>query len=87
MRYKDKKFGAGIVDLDGHEFVGCAFNGTTLRYSGGEPPCLDGCAFRNVRFVMDGAASRTLALLKAMAAPGSGMQAVVRETFGAMFAN
>jgi hypothetical protein len=86
-RFVDQEFDRGVVDLDGAEFVNCRFRGTTIRYSGGELPRIIGCSFFNARFAVDGAAARTLQLLSAMSLPGSGLQAVVRETFGALFAN
>jgi hypothetical protein len=84
-RFVRRSFGAEIIDLDGAEFVECKFRGTTLRYSGGEVPRIIGCSFSEARFAVDGAAARTLALLRAMASRGSGLQDVVRETFGALF--
>lgn len=86
-RFVRQVFGAEVVDLDGVEFFQCQFRGTTLRYSGGEVPRIKGCSFSGARFAMDGAAARTLALLKAIASPGSGLQDVVRETFGGLFGN
>jgi hypothetical protein len=86
-RFVRQAFGAGIVDLDGAEFIECKFRGTTLRYSGGEVPRIIGCSFSEARFAVDGAAARTLALLKAMASSGSGLQDVVRETFGTLFSS
>jgi len=86
-RFVRRAFGAEIVDLDGAEFLECKFRGTTLRYSGGEVPRIIGCSFSEARFAVDGPAARTLALLKGMASPGSGLQDVVRETFGALFAS
>jgi hypothetical protein len=86
-RFVRQAFGAEVVDLDGVEFLECRFRGTTLRYSGGGVPRIKGCSFSGARFAMDGAAARTVALLKAMASPGSGLQDVVRETFGGIFGN
>ena len=86
-RFVRRSFGAEIVDLDGVEFVECKFRGTTLRYRGGEVPRIIGCSFSKARFTVDGPAARTLALLQAMASPGSGLQEVVRESFGALFAS
>lgn len=86
-RFVRRSFGAEIVDLDGAEFLECKFRGTTLRYNGGEVPRIVRCSFSDARFTVDGPAARTLALLKAMALPGSGLQQVVRETFGALFAS
>jgi hypothetical protein len=84
-RFARRAFEAEIVDLDGAEFLECQFRGTTLRYSGGEVPRIIRCSFSEARFAVDGAAARTVALLKAMASRGSGLQDVVRETFGVLF--
>ncbi len=86
-RFVARVFGTELVDLDGGEFIDCQFRGTTVRYSGGAVPRIVGCSFSETRFVVDGAAARTVELLKAMASPRSGMQRVVRETFPAVFAN
>lgn len=86
-RFVQRAFGSEIVHLDGAEFLECKFRGTTLRYSGGEVPRIIGCSFSEAHFAVDGPAARTLALLKAMASPGSGLQDVVRETFSALFAS
>jgi hypothetical protein len=86
-RFVRRAFGKEIVDIDGAEFLECEFRGTTLRYSGGEVPRIIRCSFFDMRFAVEGAAARTLALLKGMAAPGSGVQQVVRETFGTVFSS
>ena len=87
MRHTNRQFGTEVVDLDGSEFVDCAFVGTTLRYSGGEPPVIVGCSFQQARFVWDGPAARTVGFLQAMSKPESGLRSVVQETFGSLFAN
>jgi hypothetical protein len=86
-RFVHKAFGGEIVDIDGAEFIECEFRGTTLRYSGGEVPRIITCTFSDTRLAVEGAAARTVAFLKSMASPGSGVQKVVREAFAAVFAN
>jgi hypothetical protein len=86
-RFVRQAFGAEVVELDGAEFLQCQFRGTTLRYTGGEMPRIKDCSFFGARFAAAGAAASTVALFKAMASPGSGLQDVVRETFGAIFGN
>jgi hypothetical protein len=86
-RFVGQAFGREIVDIDGAEFLECEFRSTTLRYSGGEVPHIMRCRFSDTRFAMEGPAARTLAFLRAMASPGSGVQRVVRETFATVFAN
>ncbi|MCH9053057.1 MAG: hypothetical protein IIA72_18680 [Proteobacteria bacterium] len=80
MKYRDDTF-TGEVELDGNEFDNCKFSGASLIYRGGTPPSLNGCHFTNIRFEFQGAAANTVAFLQAMAAPNSGLQNVVRDTF------
>jgi hypothetical protein len=75
----------GRVLLDGGSFDRCRFRRATLIYCGGAPPKIEGCSFEGVTFEFDGAAARTLALLKAMAAPSSGLRDVFKASFPAMF--
>jgi hypothetical protein len=86
-RFIGRAFGSEIVDIDAGEFLECEFRGTTLRYSGGEPPRIIRCKFSDTRFAMEGAAARTVAFLQAMASTRSGVQHVVREMFAVLFAN
>lgn len=83
--YRGKTFENCIVDLDGTEFIECSFRRSVVRYSGGELPAMVQCSFFETTFSVDQAAARTVKFLKAMSSPGSGLQAVVRETFGAIF--
>jgi hypothetical protein len=76
---------AGVpVALDGNTYTDCFFTNCNLTYSGGALPSISGCHFEHCRFELVGAAANTLALLKAMTSPTSGMQTLVRETFRAL---
>jgi hypothetical protein len=75
------RYTGGTESLDGNTYRSCAFTGCHLVYEGGVPPIFDKCEFHECRFELSGAAANTVAFLKATAAPGSGMQQVVRETF------
>ncbi len=86
MKHQDETF-TGDVELDGNEFENCDFDGALLIYRGGPPPSLSGCGFRDFRFNFDGAAANTVRFLQAMAAPNSGMQIVVRDTFKGLTIN
>ncbi|WP_293906398.1 hypothetical protein [Phenylobacterium sp.] len=76
---------SGIVLLDGGSFVRCRFRKAVLIYAGGEPPRMEGCEFDGAQFQFDGAAARTLALLKAMAGAGSGLRPLFKASFPTLF--
>ena len=75
------------VHLDGEEFENCTFTDCVLVYSGGPLPKLSGCDLRKFALKFDGPAERTVAFLKLMAAPGSGLQKIVVDTFPALRGN
>ena len=77
----------GRVSLDGGSFQDCRFKNATLVYSGAGGAELSGCAFDGVKFEFVGPAANTLALLKAMAAPRSGLSSVVRASFPQLFSH
>ncbi len=84
--FKDETL-TGRVMLDGASFDRCTFNGAVLIYSGGAPPTIQNCSFRNVRFEFQDAAARSLALLKAMSASKSGLREVFKASFPTLFAH
>ena len=86
MEHRDDTF-TGEVELDGDEFYNCTFSGALLIYLGGPPPSLSGCSFTDVKFEFRGAAANTVAFIQTMAAPNSGLQEVVRDTFPALTAH
>lgn len=69
------------IDLGGVSFVDCEFKNCKLIYSGGDPPTLTRCTYENIQFEFRRRAANTVAFLKSMANPESGLQQVVRETF------
>lgn len=75
----------GRVLLDGATFDHCRFHKAALIYIGGTPPTLVNCSFREVSFEFAGAAGRTVAFLKGMAAPSSGLSSVFKATFPRLF--
>ncbi|MGZ3375530.1 MAG: hypothetical protein ACXU8S_02930 [Phenylobacterium sp.] len=75
----------GRVLLDGGTFDHCRFHKAALIYIGGTPPNLVSCSFRDVSFEFSGAAGRTVAFLKGMAAPSSGLSSVFKATFPKLF--
>ena len=76
---------SGVVILDGSRFLRCRFKAAALVYTGGAPPSFEGCSFEDVSFRFDGAAGRTLAFLKAMSAPSSGLAVVFKASFPRLF--
>lgn len=75
----------GRVQLDGSSFEHCVFKKAVLVYGGGVPPRIAGCTFDDVSFQFVGPAGRTLAMLKAMSHPASGLADVVRASFSRLF--
>lgn len=69
------------VTVDGKHFIECTFTRCVVAYSGGPLPRFERCRFEAVTFKAVDAAANTLAFLKAMAAPNSGLQQVIRDTF------
>ena len=64
--YTGHTFQGGRVALDGNSFKGCTFDSCELVFSGGIPPALSGCSFRNTSMKFEGTAGNTIAFLKAM---------------------
>jgi len=79
--YLNQTLRGHVIALDGNTFERCIFEECTLVYSGGPPPILNDNELRNSRFKFEGQAASTVALLQAMAKPGSGLQHVVQSTF------
>jgi hypothetical protein len=69
------------VQLDGNAFIRCRFTGCKLIYSGGMPPNFSHCEFSGSQFYFEGAAGNTVAFLKAMSSPQSGLQRVLKDIF------
>jgi hypothetical protein len=59
------------IILDGGHFVGKSFIDCRLVYEGGLPPVLKECDFIDSEFAFDGAASRTLSFVSALARNGA----------------
>ncbi len=69
---RDRKYDAQTpVDTDGGHFIGCTFEGTTLRYGGGEHPKFEQCTFDGVNWYFTDGALRTIQFLQMInASPG-----------------
>ena len=62
---RDRNFSAGErIDIDDTKFVGCTFDGVSLRYCGGEHPTFEECNFIETGWYFDEAALRTIQLLQ-----------------------
>lgn len=62
-KYEGVEFADQQVRLNGHEFVGCVFTRCRLVFDATKPCKVQGCAFEDVVFVLEGAASDTAAFL------------------------
>jgi hypothetical protein len=71
----------GPISVDGNRYINCIFERCVVTYGGGVPPSFSGCSFHDSKLSFVGAAANTLLFLKAMAAPNSGLQRVIHETF------
>ena len=62
---RGRTFGEGEnVEVDGIAFVDCKFEGTTMRYAGGDHPSFDNCQARDVTWYFADGALRTVQLLQ-----------------------
>jgi hypothetical protein len=76
---------SGRVLLDGATFERCRFRKAALVYVGGAPPVLRDCVFEGASFQFAGAAGNTVAFLKSMTTPASGLSSVFKATFPRLF--
>ncbi len=86
MKHEDRTF-TDIVELDGEDFSGCTFDNCLLIYRGGAPPAINGCSFNSFTFEFRDHAANTVAFLRAMANPNSGLQKIIRDTFPGLSAH
>jgi hypothetical protein len=72
------------VSLDGEFFSDCEFKHCKMIYSGGEVPHFDNCRFEDCDWRFDGAAGRTLEILKIVWGAGAKarVQALIKEITG-----
>ena len=78
---RDRTVSAGeTVDTDGNAFIGCTFNGATLRYAGGPHPTFQECTFDAMSWYFSDAALRTIQLLQSLSSSGRA-DAMVTELF------
>jgi hypothetical protein len=66
-RVVNSTFVNAAVPFDGAEFDRCTFESCLLMYSGGPLPKLSGCTFSNCAWTFEGAAQRTVSLIRAFA--------------------
>ena len=84
VHYEDETLTGRIV-IDGRSFERCRFERAVLIYAGGPPPRIEQCAFDNSTFQFEGAAARSLALLKALSAQSSGLRDIFKASFPKIF--
>lgn len=65
-KFENKPFTNEDVFIGGNAYVGCAFTRCRIIYSGGTLPELVRNKFVDTTWVLDGAASRTMAFLNAL---------------------
>lgn len=82
MKVTHCTFKNAIVHVDGQKYRSCRFERCRLVYSGGELPSMVGCEFDRCRWTLDGAAARTLRLMKAMVERGGSMHELVLRSLG-----
>ncbi len=82
MKAKHCTFRNATVHVDGHRYHGCRFEQCRLVYSGGDLPSLIDCEFDRCRWTLNGAAERTLRLMKAMVERGGAMRGLVERSLG-----
>ena len=85
MKYENTRFTNTRITLDENEFFNCQFENCELLYNGATPPKLSNNSFNNFKIVFSGPAANTIAFVKAMAAPDSGMQKIVKDIFPEIF--
>jgi len=62
-KYKNKKFVKERVELDGHSYQSCAFEGCLIALEKGETE-ISGCTFHNCRLMLLGQALRIAKILQ-----------------------
>lgn len=68
---RDKTF-TEPVDVDGNHFINCRFQGTQLRYGGGQQPRFEDCAFSDdIGWYFHDAALRTIRFLQLQNSEGN----------------
>lgn len=77
-------FNHETVVLDGEHYADCEFRGCRLVYRGGETPHFEACRFEDCDWKFEGAAARTLALMKLVWGTGgkAPVQAMIKEITG-----
>jgi hypothetical protein len=84
LTFRDEAL-TGQILIDDKSFERCKFDKAVLVYTGGAPPQIVDCSFRDVVFEFQGAAGRALAFLQALSAPSSGLRDVFKASFPRLF--
>lgn len=82
MRYEGRSF-TEEVDVDGHTFDHCRFEGAEIIYSGGQHPAFIDCTMTDCTVSFRGPAARTMAWLKVLIGSPLGVvtSAAIRDIF------
>lgn len=87
MKVEKGFFGSGVVELDGHEFIGCTFERSILLFRGGSFT-LNECKLIDVNIRLEGAAHATMQFLAAMVrGMGDGGREAVEKLFAGIMGN
>jgi hypothetical protein len=76
MRFENQTFQNETITIDDNEFAGCTFTDCKFLYSGGEFN-IDRIKFNALELTMEGAAGRTVLLLRSLWANELGRQIVL----------
>lgn len=80
--FENSSFQSDRIHIDGHSYKNCKFKGCEIIYSGGDLPSVVGCEFHETKWTMDGAAARTLLMLKSVYhGMGDGGKTLIEDTF------
>jgi hypothetical protein len=84
-RHAAKVFAKETVHVDGQEYIDCEFLQCEMVYGGGALPVLRGCNLDSCRWKLEGAAGRTMALMRTLYAAGdkSLCEGIIRDITGA----
>ncbi|XOV87797.1 MAG: hypothetical protein ACFHX7_23055 [Pseudomonadota bacterium] len=84
MQFKNESFEDQRINLDGKMFHNCEFSNCELVFSGDRPPTFSDNRYIECKFILTGAATRTIYLLSNIYHAGEGGREVVNGIFDAI---